>query len=224
MGIQLDTRSRRSIADHVRLLLAWNAAINLTAIREPAEIARLHVLDSLAAVRVLRERGILDFADLGSGGGFPGIPLAIGLGTSRGLLVESVRKKAAFLDAAVAVAGLQGRLAVAAVRAESLATTADRAAWPAITARAVAGLADLIELAMPLLRPGGSLIAWKGSGLEDELAAATRAAEGLGAAPPEAVAAPVPGAAGHRLVVVRKLGPTPPGYPRDPATRRRRPW
>jgi 16S rRNA (guanine527-N7)-methyltransferase len=199
--------------------------MNLTAIREPAEIARRHVVDALAAVGPLRDRGIRDFADLGSGGGFPGIPLAVALGTAQGLLVESVAKKAAFLAAAVDAVGLTGRVGVAAVRAEALAADpAHRGRWPALTARAVADLAGLVELAMPLLAIGGWLVAWKGASVADELSAARRAAEALGAAPPEIVAAPMPGGADHRLVFVRKAAPTPQDYPRDPAARRRRPW
>jgi 16S rRNA (guanine527-N7)-methyltransferase len=205
--------------------VAWNTAINLTAVREPADLARRHVVDSLAGVVLLQSLAIRDFVDLGSGGGFPGIPLAVALGTERGLLVDSVGKKARFLEAAVDVAGLAGRVAVAATRAEALAhDAAQRGGWPGVTARAVAPLAELMELAMPLLSPGGSLVAWKGAALEGDLAAAVRAAAGLGSGPPEVVAAPVPGASGHRLVVVRKVAPTPPGYPRDPARRRRQPW
>jgi 16S rRNA (guanine527-N7)-methyltransferase len=114
---------------------------------------------------------------------------------------------------------------VAAVRAETLAADpTHRGRWPALTARAVADLAGLIELAMPLLAMGGWLVAWKGASVAGELPAARRAAEALGAAPPEIVAAPIPGAADHRLAFVRKAAPTPPGYPRDPAARRRRPW
>jgi 16S rRNA (guanine527-N7)-methyltransferase len=225
LGLELEPVARAAIDDHVRLLVAWNAAINLTAVREPVEIARRHVVDSLAGVPLLRSRGIREIVDLGSGGGFPGIPLAIVLRADRGLLVESVAKKARFLEAAVDVAGLAGRVTVAAKRAEALADDpGHRNRWAGVTARAVAPLAELLELAMPLLVVGGSLVAWKGAALESELAAAGRAAGHLGAAPPEVVEAPVPGGSGHRLVVIRKVAQTPPGYPREPAGRRRRPW
>ena len=70
---------RTAIDNHVRLLLAWNRSINLTAVRDPEEVALAHVIDSLTAVTFLRERGIDRFVDLGSGGGFPGVPLAIAL-------------------------------------------------------------------------------------------------------------------------------------------------
>ncbi len=225
MALELDAGQRGSIDDHVRLLLAWNAAINLTAIRDPAGIATRHVLDSLAALPVLRERGIRAFVDLGSGAGYPGIPLLVALPAERALLVESVGKKAAFLGVTIDALQLGERAAVAAERAESLAADpGHRGRWPAVLARAVASLADLVELSLPLLRPGGILVAWKGEALDDELAAGGRAARQLGGGRPEVVDLPVPGADRHRLVIVSRRGPVPDGYPRDPATRRRRPW
>jgi 16S rRNA (guanine527-N7)-methyltransferase len=237
---------RSAIDGHVRLLLAWNAAINLTAIRDPAAIAIRHVADSLTAVPVLRERGIEGFIDLGSGGGFPGVPLAAALPAERALLVDSVAKKARFLTTVVEAVRLGGRVAVATERAESVARDGDRRGrWPAVTARAVAALADLVELGLPLLRPGGVLLAWKrgdpgdAAGLGGELAAARRALAavddgGRMEVMPETAAAPARGAgpggplaglAGHRLVVIeRGRGAVGGAWPRDPAARRRTPW
>ena len=111
------------------------------------------------------------------------------------------------------------------VRAEALAADArHRGRWPAVTARAVAGLADLVELAVPLLEPGGALVAWKRGEIGEELAAADRALAALGGGAVEVHPVDVPGLAGHRLVVVTARGRVPTGYPRDPAARRRRPW
>ena len=102
------------------------------------------------------------FLDLGSGGGYPGLPLALALPAERALLVDSIAKKAAFLEVAVAAAGVAGRVEIAAARAESLAADRrHRERWPAVTVRAVASLAELVELAFPLLAPGGVLVAWK---------------------------------------------------------------
>ena len=224
LGFDLSVDVRRAIDDHVRLLLAWNAAINLTAIREPVEIAHLHVLNSLTALEPVRERGIDAFVDLGSGGGFPGLPLALALPARTALLVESIVKKAAFLEAAVGLAGREG-LAVAAVRAETLAVDAgQRERWPAVVARAVADLADLVELAFPLLAVGGWLVAWKRGEIDAELAAGRRAVDALGSGTIEIVESGASVLPGHRLVFVRKSSPTPSGWPRDPAVRRRRPW
>jgi 16S rRNA (guanine527-N7)-methyltransferase len=187
-----------------------------------------HVLDSLTAVRPLRERGIRRFVDIGSGGGYPGLPLAVALPAERALLVESVAKKADFLTAAIVGSGLAGHVEVAARRAEAVAADAGfREAWPAVTARAVATLDELVELAFPLLRPGGVLIAWKSGDIREELDAAGRAAEALGGGQLvdlDAASPAVPGLEGRFLVAIAKQGRTPPGYPRDPALRRRRPW
>jgi 16S rRNA (guanine527-N7)-methyltransferase len=225
LGVVPDPGARRILDAHIRFLLAWNPAINLTAIVDPAAIARLHVADSLAVLAVIRDLPCDSLLDLGSGGGFPGIPLAALMPAMRMTLVESVGKKARFLETVVAATGLAGRVEVVGDRGESLAP----GHWDVVTARAVAGLADLVELALPLLAPGGRLVAWKRGEIAGEMAAAARAARVLGGtAPawtphPPAVARDA-GLDGHGVVVVRKTGSTPDGYPRDPGTRRRRPW
>jgi 16S rRNA (guanine527-N7)-methyltransferase len=224
LGLRIPAAARAAIDDHVRLLIAWNAAINLTAIRDPEAIAREHVLDSLSALPLLRDRGVDAFVDLGSGGGFPGIPLAIALPARRALLVESIAKKARFLEAAAGAVDAGGRIGVAPVRAEILATPdADREAWPAVLARAVASLPELVELAFPLLRVGGILVAWKRLPLAQELAAARPALAALGGGPLQIVPCEVEGLADHLLVVASKVRPTPVGFPRDRADRKRGP-
>ena len=245
LGLELDPLAREAIADHIRLLLAWTEAINLTAIREPAAIATEHVVDSLTALPIMRRMGARALLDLGSGGGFPGLPLALALRAERALLVESVGKKATFLGAALDALGLRPRFAVAATRAETLARDPHhRERWPVVTARAVAALPELVELALPLLAPGGALIAWKRSiavagtratdgdpaepppvpRLELELAGAARAAWALGGSAPTVDHVTIPGLQDHVLIVVTKTGPTPAGYPRDPAVRKRASW
>ncbi|HEY8868853.1 MAG TPA: 16S rRNA (guanine(527)-N(7))-methyltransferase RsmG [Candidatus Limnocylindrales bacterium] len=227
LGLDLDPTALAAIERHARLLLAWTTAINLTAIRDPAAVAVRHVLDSLTAVRPLRERGIRSFVDIGSGGGYPALPLAVALPAERALLVESVAKKADFLAAATVGSGLAGRVEVVARRSESVAADERfREAWPAVTARAVAALDELVELGFPLLQPGGVLIAWKSGDIPEELAAARRAADALGGGDVLELseAAAVPGLEGRFLVAITKHGQTPRGYPRDPALRKRRPW
>ncbi|MEZ4596197.1 MAG: RsmG family class I SAM-dependent methyltransferase [Chloroflexota bacterium] len=134
MGLELTPPVLAAIDAHVRLLTAWGRHVNLTAIREPTLVVRLHVLDSLAAVRPVRERlgSVTSLVDIGSGGGYPGIPLALALGVRRLSLVDSVGRKARFLEVAgAATAAAMGdgapRVEVLAERAETLAASARRA-------------------------------------------------------------------------------------------------
>jgi 16S rRNA (guanine527-N7)-methyltransferase len=229
LGVTLPPGGLEAIEAHARLLLAWNEAINLTAVTAPAAMASRHVLDSLAAVPLLAAGGAggdgtVRVIDLGSGGGYPGLPLAVAMPAARVTLVDSVGKKAAFLEAAVGATGLGDRLRVRAARAEELATAPER--WDVATARAVGAVAELVELALPLLRVGGRLVAWKRGELADEMAAAGRAAASMGGSKPvvHPIAPGIPDLEGHVLVEVRKVGSTPRGYPRDPGRRRRDPW
>jgi 16S rRNA (guanine527-N7)-methyltransferase len=225
LRLTLTPTARSAIDGHARLLLAWTTAINLTAIRDPASVALAHVVDSLSAVAVLRERGVDRFLDLGSGGGYPGLPIAAALPAARVVLLEPVAKKAAFLSVVATATGLDGTVEAAAVRAETLARDRrHRGRWPAVTARAVASLADLVELAFPLLAPTGALVAWKRGDLGDELAAAERAIAALGGGSLDVRRVEVAGLTGHRLVVATTHDGAPSDYPRDPATRKRRPW
>lgn len=225
LRLELTTDARASIDGHARLLIAWTAAINLTAIRDPAEIALAHVVDSLSGLAILAERGADRYIDLGSGGGYPGLPIAAALPAARALLLEPIAKKSGFLTVVAAATGLAETVEAAAVRAEALAADRrHRGRWPAVTARAVAGLAELVELAFPLLAPGGCLVAWKRGEIESELAAADRAMAALGGGTLDVRPVDLPGLAGHRLVVATARGDVPLAYPRDPGVRRRRPW
>ena len=225
IGVDLDSTQRSAIDGHVRLLLAWNQAINLTAIRDPEDVAVGHVVDSLSAVPVMRERGLRRFVDLGSGGGFPGLPVAAALDADAALLVDSVAKKVRFLDAAAAAVGMTRTVATFTGRAERLAGDPEhRQRWPAVLARAVAALPELVELSFPLLAPGGVLIAWKRGDVSTEATAAARAVLALGGGVLQTADVSVSGLSGHRLVIVTKTGSTPERFPRDPVVRRRSPW
>jgi len=231
LGLAVDPATRAAIDRYAALVLGWSQRLNLTGTRDPVAFARDHILDSLTAVPILRERGVRRFLDLGSGGGLPGIPLALALPADRSLLVEARAKKAAVLKRIVAALGLEGRIRVAGRRVEDLARPGvERDAWPAVTARAVGPLAELVELALPLLAPGGALVAWKAGRLAEELSAAERATVAVGGGRP-IVLEPRPAEpvlrdllGGRRLVIVEKLRPTPAGIPRSPAARRRRSW
>ena len=238
LELDLGMGLRTAIESQVRLLLAWNEAINLTAIREPAAIALEHVADALAALAPLAKAGVdarPALVDLGSGAGYPGLPLGLALPAGRVTLVDSIGKKARFLqvagDAALAAMTAAGEpvpeLEVVADRAEAMARGGrHRGQHDVVTARAVGPLSELAELALPLLRPGGLLVAWKREGgasdpLGRELADADRLLPSLGGAIEAVARVAVPGLEDHRLVLIRAMRPTPSRYPRPPAERRR---
>ena len=226
-GLSLLEPARAAIDGHVRLLLAWTKAINLTAIRDPADVALRHVVDSLTAVAWLRARGVDRVLDLARAGRLSGVPLAAALPALEVTLAEPIRRRARFLEVAAAAVGLAGRVPVVPARAEALAgDAATRGRWDVVTARAVASTADLVELAFPLLAPSGALLAWKRGDTGAELDAANRAVEALGGGSIEVMEVDVRGLPEHRLVVATRApaGRVPDAYPRDPAARRLSPW
>lgn len=161
------------LARHAALVLEANSRLNLTRIVSPEDVVHLHIVDSLAFLPLVAPLQS-PLVDIGSGAGYPGIPLAI-LGYDVTLL-ESVGKKAAFLQEAVTDLGLTAPVVRA--RAEELATT--RPEFSTAIARAVSSLPALVELASPLLRTGGQLVALKGTPEELERASASKAADIVG--------------------------------------------
>ena len=209
-----------AIERYVALLLDANRRLNLTRVVEPADVARLHLLDALAALPHLDGT---DAVDLGSGGGVPGIVLALARPGMRWLLVDSVRKKADVLRGFVDALGLDN-VEVVAERAELLGRDpARRERHGLVVARACAALPVLAEYALPLLAVGGRLIAWKGPIGDDELRAGAAAAGRLGGGTPSVEPAGFEALGDHRFVLVDKRSPTPPAYPRRPGEPARRP-
>ena len=162
--LSLDTALATPLLDYVALLARWNATYNLTAIREPREMIGKHLLDSLAMQPFVRDLGTL--ADLGTGPGLPGIPLAIATPSLQVTLVESNGKKARFLREAVRQLGL-GNVQVAESRIEAFQPGTH---FDAITARALATLPLILELGGHLPGPGGRLLAMKGVVPDGEIA------------------------------------------------------
>jgi 16S rRNA (guanine527-N7)-methyltransferase len=163
LGLDADTLSPPLLA-YLTLLDRWNRTYNLTAIRDPREMVTRHLLDSLALHPFVDSEAL---ADLGTGPGLPGIPLAIAKPQLRVTLVERNGKKARFLREAVRTLGLTNAR-VAESRAEAL---EEPSAYDAITARALDTLVGIIEVGGHLLKPGGKLLAMKGVRPEEEIAA-----------------------------------------------------
>ena len=164
-ALGLDAALAEPLARYLALMLRWNATYNLTAIRDPREMVTKHLLDSLAMVPAVP--GVVTLADLRTGPGLPGIPLAIAVPGLHVTLVESAGKKARFMREALRTLGL-GNAEVAESRIEAL----DRpGAFQAITARALATLPQILALGGHLLAPDGVLLAMKGARPDDEIAA-----------------------------------------------------
>ncbi|NWF82088.1 MAG: 16S rRNA (guanine(527)-N(7))-methyltransferase RsmG [Chloroflexi bacterium] len=221
-GLPLSADQLRQFARYADELLAWNAHTNLTAITDREAIYVRHFLDSLVLARFWGDAPA-SLVDIGTGAGFPGVPLKILRPPLALTLVDSVGKKTAFLRHLVAVLGLD-QVRVITGRAEELGRDPrEREQYDVVTARAVADLRVLAEYALPLLRVGGVLLAPKGAEAATEAAAARRACALLGGALEQVAPVELPGIEPRTLVVVRKVAPTDPRYPRPVGVPARRP-
>jgi 16S rRNA (guanine527-N7)-methyltransferase len=192
-----------------------------TAVTTPREAVDVHLADSLAALDLEPLRVAARIVDIGSGAGFPGLPLAVALPGVELRLLESSARRCAFIERACSAAGVHNATAVA-TRVEAW-DREDRE-QDVVTARAVAPLAVLCEYAAPLLRVGGALVVWRGHRDGDAEQAAARAAALLGLEAREPVRSePYPGSQEHHLHVYVKVGPTPARFPRRPGIASKRP-
>jgi 16S rRNA (guanine527-N7)-methyltransferase len=199
-------------------LRAWNDKFNLTAITDTEGIQIKHFLDSLSVIKALAPgSGRARFIDVGTGAGFPGLPLKIVCPDMRLTLVEATGKKAQFCQAIVDRLKLQG-VSVVKARAEELGRDpAHREQYDWALARAVAEMRVLVEYLLPLVRRGGCMLAQKGADAPGETQAAEAAARRLGGQLKQIVEVELPGVVEPRhLVVFEKVAATPPSYPRRP--------
>ena len=203
------------------LLLKKNEVMNLTAITDPKDVAALHLLDSLTLLTAA------DFAnkrliDVGTGAGFPGLPIAIACPDCQVTLLDSLGKRVDFLQEVCAALSLSNVTCVHA-RAEEYVQSC-REQYDIAASRAVAELRTLSELCLPYVRPGGLFLAMKSVDTEGELAAAQPAIRLLGAQTERIIDCPLPSTEiTHRLIVLRKRTPTPPKYPRRFAVIKKQP-
>ena len=167
LGLDVDAAAQTKLLAYIALLDKWNRTHNLTAIREPERMVTHHLLDALATLRHFPEAETLRLIDVGSGGGLPGVPLAIARPQWRVTLLDSNRKKAAFLRQAAAELAL-ANVAVAAMRAEDYVPDT---LFDVAISRAFAELGEFAAAARHLVRPGGHLFAMKGLYPRDELKA-----------------------------------------------------
>lgn len=220
LSCPLTAEQSAQVIGHAQMMIERNQSLNLTAITDPEQAYLLHILDSLAAAHAVITAPCGDMADIGSGGGYPGIPLAIA--THRhAVMLESVGKKAGFLADVIACLGLEAESR--AERSEDYAKRF-RESFSVVTARAVAELSVLVELASPLLTLGGRFIALKGVPSEEELQRGSAAAEVVGMGFHQVINLTIPGSDVVRaLVVYEKRCPCPSMFPRRPGMAQKRP-
>lgn len=212
-GLRLDRRQIEQFARYSAELRAWNTRVNLTSITDEREIILRHFLDSLRCALSWGDTPSR-LIDVGSGAGFPGLPLKILHPELHVILVESVGKKAAFLEHVVVALDLRD-VAVVAARAELVGHDPQhREQYDVVTARAVAELATLAEYCLPLCRIGGRVLAPKGRDVDDEVARARIAIARLGGQVIGVEPVEIPGVEPRTLVVIAKVAPTPAVYPR----------
>jgi 16S rRNA (guanine527-N7)-methyltransferase len=227
LGIQLTDGQLAQLDQLGAALREGNRRVNLTRITDPAEIESRHFLDSLSAAVPLLDRlhagQGLRLVDVGSGGGFPGLPLKIAFPRLRVTLVESVNKKADFLRETVSDLKLRD-VEVLAQRAEIAGRDqAHRETYDWATARALGTLPVVVELCAPFLEPGGLLVAQRSGDLDAELIHAAPAFKALHLWSKTPIYLNIPGLEGHGLVIGEKYAPTPDAYPRRPGLPRKRP-
>jgi 16S rRNA (guanine527-N7)-methyltransferase len=214
-NLTLSEAQHAKLGQYLDLLLAANARMNLTRITDRAAAEVQHVGDALTLLPFL-PAGEIRVVDVGSGGGVPGIPLGIVRPDARVMLVESTKKKAAFLREAAETLGLSN-VSVSEWRAEDVGRSNSRETFDVAVARAVATLDWLAEWCLPLVRKGGKLLAMKGARAAEEVPAARKAIKLLGGGEPVVHPVELPGTE-HRVVVeIPKVGRTDARFPR-PAT------
>ena len=221
-GLTLSRMQLEQFALYAKALVHWNAQINLTAITDRQGIYVRHFLDSLLLARYWGTQPD-SLVDLGSGAGFPGLPLKILCPELELLLVDSVGKKTAFLHHLIAQLQLTG-VRVLTARAETVGRDPhERERYAVVTARAVADFRVLAEYGLPLLRVGGRLLAPKGATAHAEVAAAASALTALGGELLAIHPVELPGVEPRTLVVIGKVAPTSERYPRPVGVPLRRP-
>ena len=225
LGIRLSETQTSRFVRYYDELARWNERVNLTSITEWEAVQSRHFLDSLSAALALSPQMLQSgsFIDVGSGGGFPGLPLKLAFPGMRGTLLEATAKKTAFLAHLSEILELED-ISVRTGRAETLAHEAEmREAFDMALARAVAEVATLAELTLPFVRVGGIVVMHKKADIADELERAQGAIETLGGRLREVLPVTLPGLDERALVVLEKQHPTPERYPRRPGMPAKRP-
>ncbi|GJQ35277.1 MAG: 16S rRNA (guanine(527)-N(7))-methyltransferase RsmG [Anaerolineales bacterium] len=214
-NLHLTTRQVAALVNYERELIEWNRKFNLTAIRDVESIRSKHFLDSFSCVLAWKANPPRRLVDVGTGAGFPGIPLKIIYPTMHVTLVESVGKKAMFCQHVIQTLGLDDMEVIHARAEDAGHDPAHRETYDWAVARAVANMNILAEYLLPLVKLGGTMLAQKGESGPAEAQSAEKAMKLLGGKLKQLIPVHLPGVADDRyLVLVEKIAATPPRYPR----------
>ena len=209
LGLCLDEPVQEKLCAFARAMVKQNEVMNLTGITEDAPVAKLHLLDSLTVASCIELKG-KTLIDVGCGAGFPGVPLAIACPDTKVTLLDSLGKRMKWLEEVLPALDISATCITA--RAEEAVATC-RETYDVATSRAVARLNILLELTAPYVKVGGYVVALKGSAAKEELQEAKNAIKKLGLSLVE-VKDFVFDDATHGVIVLKKVAPTPPAYPR----------
>ena len=209
LGLTLTEDTQKQLCAFGCAVVEQNKVMNLTAITEPAQVAKLHLLDSLSLL-TLEDLAGKKVIDVGCGAGFPGVPVKIACPQAELTLLDSLGKRMNWLNTVLPQLGVDATCVTA--RAEEFVTTC-RESYDVATSRAVARLNILLELTAPYVKVGGKVLAMKGTAAQEELAEAKNAIKKLGLQLEKVEEFPVDGTA-HTVIVLKKVAPTPAQYPR----------
>ena len=209
LGLELDEQTCQKLCDFGEAVVEQNKVMNLTAITEPEKVARLHLLDSISLLKVMNLKG-KQVIDVGCGAGFPGVPVKIACPEMKLTLLDSLGKRMHWLEQILPELGVDARCITA--RAEE-AVAERREKYDVATSRAVARLNVLLELTAPYVRVGGYVLAMKGTAAQEEIDEAKNAIRRLGLKLEQIAEFPIEDTA-HKVVILKKVAPTPKEFPR----------
>lgn len=209
LGLSLPQERQETLCAFARAMVKQNEVMNLTAITEDAQVAKLHLLDSLTVLCCADLKG-KNLIDVGCGAGFPGVPLAIACPEANITLLDSLGKRVKWLEQILPQLGIYAECVTA--RAEE-AVASRRESYDFATSRAVARLNILLELTAPYVKVGGAVLAMKGAAAKEELSECAGAMKKLGLKLEDVREFPIDGTS-HAVIVLRKIAPTPKQYPR----------
>ena len=209
LGLDLSEERQNTLCDFGRGVVKQNEVMNLTAIIEPTQVAKLHLLDSLTLLTLADLKG-KKLIDVGCGAGFPGVPVKIACPEVKLTLLDSLAKRMNWLESFLPQLGVDAEFVTARAE-EAIATRREK--YDFATSRAVARLNILLELTAPYVKVGGAVLAMKGTAAEEELEEAKNAIRKLGLKVEKVQQFPVDDTA-HTVIVLRKIAHTPPQYPR----------